>query len=99
MAWNDVLDNDKSYWFTAMTMLEYKTLVNDNGAIEKLPGGIRAQNGWEQLILLPTSEEAVQWLAYHQSMGHTMACDQTVVMAVSFDPPQSDTPQCGEEDK
>ena len=86
MAWNDVLDNDKSYCFTAMTMPEYKTLVNDNGTIEKLPGGIRAQNGWEQLILLPTSEEAVQWLAYHQSMGHTMACDQTVVMAVSFDP-------------
>ena len=86
MAWNDVLDNDKSYWFTAMTMPEYKTLVNDNGTIEKLPGGIRAHNGWEQLILLPTSEEAVQWLAYHQSMGHTMACDQTVVVAVSFEP-------------
>ena len=27
MAWNDVLDNDKSYCFTAMTMPEYKTLV------------------------------------------------------------------------
>ena len=85
MPWSEVLDNDKTYWFCAMTMPEYKSLLDNEGQINVLPGSFRKPGGWEQMIFLPTTEEAVQWLAYHQSVGHTMGDNETVVMAICFD--------------
>ena len=35
--------------------------------------------------MVPTSEEAIQWLAYHQSQGHTMSNNETVLIAISFE--------------
>ena len=83
--WCDVLDNISTYWFAAVTKVEYTMMLNEDNEIDKLPGSLRKPGNWEQFIMLPTTEEAVQWLAYHQSMGHTMANDQTIVLAITFD--------------
>ena len=69
-----------------MTEVEYNQMLNDNNEIDKLPGSLRKPGNWEQFIMLPTTEEAIQWLAYHQSMGHTMPSDQTIVLAICFNP-------------
>ena len=85
LQWADALDDNETYWFSAVTMAEYGTMVNEDGKIDKLPGSIRKVGGWEQYIMVPTSEEAIQWLAYHQSQGHTMSNKETVLIAISFE--------------
>ena len=35
--------------------------------------------------MVPTTEEAIQRLAYHQSMSHTMSSEETIVLAIAFD--------------
>ena len=84
-AWSEVLDNGTTYWFAAVTMAEYAIMLNENNEIDKLPGTLRKPGNWEQFIMVPTTEEAVQWLAYHQSMGHTMTGEETIVLAIAFD--------------
>jgi hypothetical protein len=37
------------------------------------------------MIFVPTMEESIQWLAYHQSAGHTMGCEETIIVAVTLD--------------
>ena len=59
-------------------------MLNGNNEIDKLPGKVRKPGNWEQFIV-PTTEEAIQWLAYHQSMGHTMTSEETTVLAIAFD--------------
>ena len=84
-AWVDVLDNVTTYWFAAVTMAEYTNMLNDNSEIDKLPGKLRTPGKWEQFVIFPTTEEAIQWLAYHQSMSHTMSSEETIVLAIAFD--------------
>eukprot|EP00439_Symbiodinium_sp_Y106_P086734 s314_g35.t2 len=84
-AWVDVLDNVTTYWFAAVTMAEYTIMLNENNEIDKLPGKLRKPGNWEQFIMVPTMEEAIQWLAYHQSMSHTMSSEETIVLAIAFD--------------
>ena len=85
LQWAEALDDNETYWFSAVTMTEYGTMLNDEGKIDKLPGSIRKPGNWEQYIMVPTSEEAIQWLAYHQSQGHTMSNKETVLIAISFE--------------
>ena len=85
VAWVDALDDITTYWFSAVTMTEYVTMLNSDGRIDKLPGSIRKPGSWEQRIMVPTSEEAIQWLAYHQSQGHTMSNNETVLIAIAFE--------------
>ena len=66
-------------------MAEYTTMLNENNEIDKLPGKLRKPGNWEQFIMVSTTEEAVQWLAYHQSMSHTMTSEETIVLAIAFD--------------
>ena len=74
--WCDVLDNISTYWFAAVTKVEYTMMLNEDNETDKLPGSLRKPGNWEQFIMLPTTEE---------SMGHTMTNDQTIVLAISFD--------------
>ena len=41
LQWADALDDNETYWFSAVTMTEYGTMVNEEGKIDKLPGSIR----------------------------------------------------------
>ena len=84
-AWSEVLDNGTTYWFAAVTMAEYAIMLNENNEIDMLPGKLRKPGIWEHFIMVPTTEEAIQWLAYHQSMGHTMTSEETIVLAIAFD--------------
>ena len=43
---------------------------------------MRKDNGWEQTVLLPTSEEALYFLAYHNSQQHAQADNETIFLAV-----------------
>jgi hypothetical protein len=81
----EILDKDKTYWFCAVTRDEYNRLLGDNEKITMLHGNLRKSGGWEQMIFLPTMEESIQWLAYHQSAGHTMGCEETIIVAVTLD--------------
>ena len=83
-AWSDVLDNITTYWVAAVTMAEYTNMLNGNNEIDKLPDKLRKPGNWEQFIMVLTTEEAIQWLAY-QSMGHTMTSEVTIVLAIAFD--------------
>ena len=85
LQWAEALEDNETYWFSAVTMTEYGTMVNDEGKVDKLPGSIRKPGNWEQYIMVPTSEEAIQWLAYHQSEGHTMSNKETVLIAIAFE--------------
>ena len=84
-AWVDVLDNVTTYWFAAVTMAEYTNMLNETNEIDNLPGKLRTPGNWEQFIMVPTTEEAIQWLAYRQSMSHTMSSEETIVLAIAFD--------------
>ena len=85
MAWAEAHEDNMNYWFAAVTMTEYGTMLNADGRIDKLPGNLRKPGNWEQFILVPTSEEAIQWLAYHQSENRAMSNNETVLIAVAFD--------------
>ena len=85
VAWADALDDNTTYWFSAVTMTEYGTMLNSDGRVDKLPGTIRKPGNWEQYIMVPTSEEAIQWLAYHQSASHTTSNNETVLIAIAFE--------------
>ena len=71
--------------FAAVTMADYTSMLNENNEIDKLPGKLRRPGNWEQFIMVPTTEEAIQRLAYHQSMSHTMSSEETIVLAIAFD--------------
>jgi len=43
---------------------------------------MRKDNGWEQTVLLPTSEESLCFLAYHNSQQHAQADNETIFLAV-----------------
>ena len=45
-------------------------------------GALSWDNGWEQTVLLPTSEEAPCFLAYHSSQQHAQADNETIFLAV-----------------
>ena len=60
-------------------------MLNNDGRVDKLPGNIRKPGNLEQYIMVPTSEEAIQWLAYHQSASHTMSNNETVLTAIAFE--------------
>ena len=76
MAWAEALEDNVTYWFAAVTMTEYGTMLNTDGRIDKLPGNLRKPGNWEQFIMVPTSEEA---------MNHTMSNNETALIAIAFD--------------
>ena len=82
-SWASLFDNDKMYWFTVMTKEEYNTIVVD-GIPQFLPSNLREKCGWEQLVFLPTVEEAVCFAAYHMSQRHMSATMETMV--IGFEP-------------
>ena len=79
--WKEAVDND-NYWFVAYTLSEYKKLAGDNVVPKQLKGDLRKDNGWEQTVLLPTSEEAINWLAYHNSQQHCQQDNEMVLLAL-----------------
>ena len=79
--WKEAVDND-NYWFVAYTMREYKKLAGDNVVPKQLKGDLRKDSGWEQTVLLPTSEEAINWLAYHNSQQHCQPDNEMVLLAL-----------------
>ena len=79
--WKEAMGND-NYWFVAYTMREYKKLAGDNVVPKQLKGDLRKVNGWEQTVLLPTSAEAINWLAYHNSQQHSQPDNDMVLVAL-----------------
>lgn len=75
----------KSYWYTAVTMAEYNKIVENNDqegqAPTRIPGDLREHNGWAQLVWLPTCEEALCWLAFHNSGTHVEQSEETILIA------------------
>jgi len=82
-SWASLFDNDKMYWFTVMTKEEYNRIVVD-GIPQFFPGNLRKKCGWEQLVFLPSVEEAVCFAAYHMSQRHMSATMETMV--IGFEP-------------
>ena len=87
LTWETAIDPTKEWWFTAVTKAEWDNkIVNpETMMVDKIPGGLRVDNGWEQLIFQPTTEEAVNVLAYHMSSFHTKVTTDVVVIAIQFD--------------
>ena len=79
--WKEAVGND-NYWLVAYTMREYKKLAGDNVVPKQLKGDLRKVNGWEQTVLLPTSAEAINWLAYHNSQQHSQPDNDMVLVAL-----------------
>eukprot|EP00438_Fugacium_kawagutii_P028998 Skav221416 [mRNA] locus=scaffold355:227353:228306:+ [translate_table: standard] len=74
---------DDNWWFLMVTKEEYDKIVDkETGTINKIPGGLRSDNGWEQLVFLPSTEEAAQWLAYHMSQFHVKCSTDNVLLAM-----------------
>ena len=63
-----------------LTREEYNSIFDDDNVPKFLPGGLREQCGWEQLVFLPTMEEALCLGAYHVSQGHVKATVETIVI-------------------
>lgn len=82
-SWDSLFDNDKTYWFTMLTREEYNGMLDENNEVKFLAGGLRSHNGWEQLVFLPTVEEALCFGAYHVSQGHVGSTIETIVLGFS----------------
>ena len=81
-AWTS-LNWEDNWWFLMITKEEYDKIVDkESGTIKKIPGGLRSDNGWEQLVFLPTTEEAAQWMAYHMSQFHVKCSTNNVLLAM-----------------
>ncbi len=79
--WKEALGND-NYWFLAYTMRQYKKLVGEGKTPTQPRGDLRKVNGWEQTVLLPASEEAVNWLAYHNSQQQSQQDNEMILVAL-----------------
>ena len=87
-TWDETIRGDQSYWCTALTMAEYnKITTEENKPPSTIRGDLREMNGWSQLVWLPTStcEEALCWLAFHNSGMHVEPCNETILMAFKPD--------------
>ena len=81
------LDWDGQWWFILLTKEEYNKITNNGeDKVTYIPGNLRLNNGWEQLVLLPTTEEAIQFAAYHQSQGHIPCTDKNVILSMKPSP-------------
>ena len=56
LTWETAIDPTKEWWFTAVTKTEWDNkIVNpETMLVDKIPGGLRVDNGWEQHIF-PTN--------------------------------------------
>lgn len=79
--WKDAV-GDGNYWPVAHTMKEYKKMTGDNLVPTQLKGDMKKDNGWEQTALLPTSEGALCFLAYHNSQQHSQVDNETILIAL-----------------
>ena len=81
LTWNDLIEDDKTYWFTMVTKDEYNSMLDSNNVISEFPGTMRDHNGWQQLIFVPTVEEAITMAAFHMSERHMPFSDNNIIMA------------------
>lgn len=51
-------------------------LDKETGKINNIHGGLRSDNGWKQLVLLPTREKAARWMAYRVSQFRVLVKDR-----------------------
>ena len=86
LTWDNLFDDDKIYWFTMLTKDEYNSILDENSMVTKLPGTLREDKGWAQLIFVPTTEEALTMGAYHTSQGHIPAVENNIILAFNPDP-------------
>eukprot|EP00438_Fugacium_kawagutii_P021550 Skav212526 [mRNA] locus=scaffold3442:23927:25027:- [translate_table: standard] len=81
------LNWEGQWWFILFTKEELNKITNNGeDMVTYLPGNLRVNNGWEQLALLPTTEEAIQFAAYHQSQGHIPCHNRNVILAMKTSP-------------
>ena len=66
-----------------LTREEYNGMLDEHNEVKFLAGGLRSHNGWEQLVFLPTVEEALCFGAYHVSQGHVGSTIETIVLGFS----------------
>ena len=78
-SWTSLFEDDKMFWFTVVTTDEYNTMVED-GVPQFFHGGLRSQGGWQQLVFLPSVEEALCFSAYHMSEKHLPCTMETMVI-------------------
>ena len=78
-SWTSLFEEDKMFWFTVVTTDEYNTMVED-GVPQFFHGGLRSQGGWQQLVFLPSVEEALCFSAYHMSEKHLPCTMETMVI-------------------
>ena len=65
LTWNNLIEDDKTYWFTMVTKDEYNSMLDSNNVINEFPGTMRDHNAWQQLIFVPTVEEAINGCLPH----------------------------------
>eukprot|EP00438_Fugacium_kawagutii_P032021 Skav203158 [mRNA] locus=scaffold371:59488:60363:+ [translate_table: standard] len=71
----------ESVWITALTMAEYVSMQDNDGKLTTFVGSLRAEQGWHQLIFHPTTQDALNDMAFHLSRGHvTMEPDNGIVL-------------------
>lgn len=70
LTWDNLIENDRTYWFTMVTKDEYNSMLDSNKVIDNLPGTMTDNNRCQQLICVPNTEEVITMAAFHMSEGH-----------------------------
>lgn len=89
LQWQELIEqkaeNNQSLWFSVMTMDEYNEMTGEEGNLTVLDGQYRAKGKWHQLILHPTTMDAISNLSYAFSQCHTRISTNLVLIALTID--------------